>query len=222
MNHYAYLLEFDNGMKYYGARSTHLEPELDASYLGSGRALPKDRYGNKPKKTIVQTFSTREELMKHEHEFLVQYSCCTDPLWYNQRLTSTDRHGQGSPWNVGKQNDRTKFAETYSRRYKNNRSPAMLAAHARTAEKIRGVKNLSKGHKGTSNCAFKPWYYCTPEGECIEVYDTTIRDMAAKIGWSERQIRNRMSSINAHNPAKTLPMKGWIFGHLPKAATVSE
>ena len=47
MYHYAYLLTFPDGMKYVGARSIHFQPELDVTYLGSGKALPKDRHNNR-------------------------------------------------------------------------------------------------------------------------------------------------------------------------------
>lgn len=220
MNHYSYLLEFSNGMRYYGARSTELDPQLDASYLGSGKALPEDRYTtNRPVKTVTNTFNTRKELLEHEKEFLILNRCCTDAGWYNRRLTSTDRHGISNPWNQHKVNNKEKFSRTYSERYKGNRSPAMLAAHARTAELIRGVLNPAKGHKGITNAAFKPWYYITPKGEYVEVLDTTIKDMGNKLGLTTRQISNRFSSVNINKPAKTKPLKGWVFGYLPRPQT---
>lgn len=44
MYHYCYLLEFPDGMKYVGAKSSKLRPDLDTTYLGSGKDLPKDRH----------------------------------------------------------------------------------------------------------------------------------------------------------------------------------
>ena len=156
---------------------------------------------------------------KEEKEPLILNRCCTDAGWYNRRLTSTDRHGISNPWNQHKVNNKEKFSRTYSERYKGNRSPAMLAAHARTAELIRGVRNPAKGHKGITNAAFKPWYYITPKGEYVEVLDTTIKDMGNKLGLTTRQISNRFSSVNINKPAKTKPLKGWVFGYLPRPQT---
>lgn len=216
MNHYAYILTFPDGMQYFGARSTHLDPHLDTTYLGSGSALPQDRKDTcNVSKTIVNTFPTREELMAFEYNFIVQNGCVQSPDWLNRRSRTHDRFGS-EPWNKGISIDRTQAAETYSRRYKNNRTPAMLKAHAETAEKIRGTKNPAKAHHGTDNSGFKPWYYITPEGVYTEVLSQTKGDMAAAFGVSQRQLIHRFHHTNEHQPAKTKPLKGYVFGNLPR------
>lgn len=222
MYHYAYLLTFVNGMQYVGARSTNLNPLLDTTYLGSGRALPKDRHTiNIPRKQILKEFSTREALMVFEKDYIISNGCRRDPRWYNARSATYDRHGE-TPWNKGISIDRTNAGKTFSERYKGNRTPAMIASHATTAERNRGVKNPDKGHLGTTNTAFIPWYYITPEGIYKEIFDVTKRDMAKELGFTERQIGHRFHYTNEHQKAKTLPLKGWTFGNLPKPLDTAE
>ncbi|QKE55153.1 hypothetical protein PP758_gp82 [Pseudomonas phage PAP02] len=213
MNHYAYILTFPDGIKYIGARSTKLAPELDTTYLGSGRDLPCDRKDFKPTKEIIGIFKTRDLLMEFEKAFIDEHDCVVSPDWYNLRFSTHDRHGS-VPHNKGGTVDRTQAAKTFSRRYKGARTPAMIKAHEETAEKIRGTKNPNKGHKGITNCAFRPWYYVTPEGVRVEVHEVTVSDYAERLGFKKHQIVNRMRSNNAHKPAPTKPMKGWIFGVL--------
>lgn len=217
MYHYAYVLEFENNMKYLGARSYHLPPHLDTTYLGSGRGLPADRKDNPDKvfKLVIAEFDTREALMAFEREKIEELGCCEDPIWYNMRKATYDRHGE-EPWNKGKTVDRTKAAATFSARYKGNRTPAMIKAHAETAEKNRGVPNPDKGHKGTDNCAFNPWYYITDAGVYVEVHDTTVTDMATQLGFTYNQLVQRMRAKNAHKVAKKGGTKGWAFGVLPR------
>ena len=222
MYHYAYLLTFADSMKYVGARSTRLTPEMDTTYLGSGRHLPKDRHTtNIPIKQILREFSTREELMEFEKSYIITHECCSNKDWYNARAATYDRHGE-SPWNKGLPIDRTKAAKTFSERYKGNRTPAMIAGHLSTAEKIRGTKNPDKGHKGTTNKAFIPWYYITPEGVYTEVFDKTKRDMAKEFGLTERQLIHGFHYENEHQRAKTIPRKGWTFGNLPRPLDAAE
>ena len=222
MNHYAYLLTFADGMRYIGARSTHLAPELDATYLGSGKALPKDRHesGNVIK-TILAVFLTREELMEYEESFIKLNECATSQDWYNLRTATFDRYGS-LPWNTGVTVPEYISRETFSRRYKGNCSPAMIAAHKATANKTRGVKNPDKGHQSTTNCAFTPWYYITPEGEYVEVHDKTKREAAAFFGVTERQLINRFHHTNEHKVAKYPTLRGYTFGNLPRPTDPTE
>jgi len=223
MNHYAYLLTFTDGMRYIGARSTTLPPELDASYLGSGRSLPKDRHDlRNVTKTILASFLTREELMEYEESFIKLNECTTSQGWYNLRTATNDRHGS-VPWNAGLSTPvGATFSETYSRRYKGNRSPAMIKAHAATAEKNRGVKNPAKGHKSTTNCAFTPWYYITPAGEYVEVHDKTKTEAAESFGVTERQFLHRFHYTNEHKRARYPTLRGYVFGNLPRPTESAE
>lgn len=223
MNHYAYLLTFTNGMRYVGARSTHLAPELDASYLGSGRALPKDRKDTKNViKKILATFLTREELMEYEENFIKLNDCTNSKDWYNQRVASFDRHGS-IPWNIGlSATVADSFSETYSKRYKGNRSPAMIESHKLTAEKNRGVKNPAKGHKSTTNCAFTPWYYITPSEEYVEMTTVTKREAAKSLGVTERQLIHRFNHKNEHKKARYPTLFGYVFGNLPRPTESAE
>lgn len=218
MYHYAYLLTFENGMQYVGARSTHLEPHLDTTYLGSGRKLPKDRHDNRHTvtKVILACFNTREDLMEYEKNFIVQNGCCESNAWYNQRRKTHDRHGS-IPHNKGKSGLPSTSGKTLSQRYGNGyRTPAQIAGAAAMRKKLTGVPNPLKGHSGITNTAFKAWYYITPTGEYVEVHDKTKRDLAPQLGFTERQLINAFHWTNEHKQARTLPRKGWTFGNLPR------
>lgn len=214
MYHYCYLLTFPNGMKYVGAHSTHLEPHLDTSYLGSGKLLPKDRHSiNKPTKKVLGVFKTREELMAFETNYIIQNSCHVSNEWYNIRTSTYDRHGESS-WNTGlkhKFKPRPEFTKRYGKGY---RSPAQIAGAASMREKLTGVSNPAKGHPGIENSGFKPWYSISPLGVRTEYHDKTKQEIAAELGVTPRQLIHRFHYTNEHQPAKTKPLKGWTFGNL--------
>ena len=221
MNHYLYLITFNNSMLYVGAHSSVIKPEVDAMYLGSGADLPERTYKD-CHKTILNTFDTREELLEAELQYIKDNNCVESSSYYNKReLPTFDRHGKTYPDEANIQRGRTKETHPYLKEagkkrslYKGeNRTPAQKAY----AERVTGVKqgsNPLKGHNGTSNSGFVPWYYITPTGIYNEVYDITKRDFAKTIGLTERQLKNRFHSSNRHKPAKGLPCKGWTFGNI--------
>lgn len=206
-------------MKYVGAKSTNIKPELDTTYLGSGRLLPKDRHDNRHtvNKVIIGNFATRDELMEFERNFIIQNNCCKDTQWYNQRVKTYDLHGA-----LGHNNSKSTLASitqglTMTKRYGNGfRTPAQIDGAKRMAVTNTGTKNPFKGHLGTSNSGFVPWYYITPMGDYVEVLDKTKRELAKELGFTERQLTNGFHHTNIHKKARTLPRKGWTFGNLPK------
>jgi len=223
MNHYAYLLTFADGKRYIGARSTTLAPELDTCYLGSGRALPKDRHDLRDvTKVILATFLTREDLMEYE-EFCIRINeCTTSPDWFNLKTTTHDRHGS-EPWNKGTTGLQSSTREIFSRRYGNGyRTPAQVAGAKSMREKLTGMTNPDKAHHGTDNSGFKPWYYITPGGEYIEVHDKTKGEMAAVFGVTQRQLINRFHYTNEHRPARYPILRGYTFGNLPRPTESAE
>lgn len=216
MYHYCYMLVFLDGMKYVGARSTNLKPELDTTYLGSGTELPTERKdaGYPVTKIILGTFSTREELMDFEKNFIVQNGCIDSPDWYNKRTATFDRHGS-EPWNKGVATGQTSHVETFKKRYCNGyRTPAQIAGAESMKEKLTGVKNPDKGLHGVSNNGFKPWYSISPEGKRVEHTAVTKEEFGKGLGVSKRQIYHRFHPTNEHKKARTLPLKGWTFGNL--------
>lgn len=217
MYHYAYLLTFPNGKKYIGARSFHLKPELDTTYLGSGKALPKGRhdYRDLVQKDILQVFDTRKELLEFEKNFIKSNNCIEDENWYNLRLSTFDRHGQKTP-NRKPYDKQTTSGNTLKRRYRNYRTPAQIDGTERMKKALTGVSNPAKGHKGISNSGFIPWYYITPNGDYVEVFDKTKKEMAKELGFTERQLGHGFHHTNEHQCAKSMPRKGWTFGNLPR------
>ena len=223
MFHYAYLLTFQDGKKYIGARSYHLKPELDTTYLGSGKHLPKDRHDNRHlvQKDILAIFDTREELLEFEKNYIIQHDCVNDTSYYNKRYSTYDKHGTKS--SCKKRIEPTTAGKTLSRRYGNGyRTPAQIDGAKRMRQALTGVKNPAKGLKSTKNNAFIPWYYITPEGLYVEVHDKTKREMANLLGFTERQLIHAFHYSNEHKIGKTLPRKGWVFGNLPRPLNTDE
>lgn len=219
MYHYTYLLEFPDGMKYVGVHSTKIRPDLDTCYLGSGRGLP-PRTSNDCKKIILQTFDTRESAVAYEIEFIQLNNCVASPEYYNLRSKTHDKHGSElSEEHIAlisqthKGRDRSDYGNKYTG---NGRTPAQRDGERRMAEKLRGVKNPAKGRKGTDNVGFKPWYSISPNGDYAEYHEMTKDILAYSIGVSYRQIIHRFHHTNEHRRARTLPLKGWTFGNLPR------
>ena len=229
MYHYVYLLEFPDKMLYVGAHSCKFSPQLDSCYLGSGRHLPKNRNRFNCKKTIIGEYLTRKEAMDAELAYIIKHDCVTSKAYYNARLRTFDRHGvtketcPGAATSSRIQKGVTKHdsaairkrGQNFKQYVGKNRTPALLDADRRRGETIRGTKNLAKGHPGTANPAFTPWYYITPAGDYHEVYSTTRKDFAPQLGLTPRQIEHRFHHTNIHKPGKTKPAKGFTFGTLP-------
>lgn len=221
MYHYVYLLTFPDGMMYVGCRSTKLKPELDTTYLGSGRNLPKDRhsYRNLITKDILGEFSSREEALEFESNYIIQHDCVKREDFYNKRVKVFDRVGLSNPNPFNKTLAKKASATYKSRNYKGaNRTPAQKEADKLNSLRTKGTKNPKKGHKGTTNCAFNPWYYITPEGNYVEVLNTT-KEEYAKLGilpFTYRQLAHRFHYTNEHKQGKCHPFKGWVFGNLPR------
>ena len=219
MYHYCYLLSFEDGMKYVGAHSTKIIPELDTTYLGSGTHLPKNRSIFTTSKIILATFETRKELIDYEINFIIENKCVESNEWYNKRTKTYDRYQQ-VPWNKGKTGLTNTHSKTFIERYcKGYRTPAQIAGAKRVGEKIRGTSNPAKGKPGIANSGFKPWYVITPNGEYKEFHDIPKQDAAHLFNVTARQLGHRFHYTNEHKAAKTLPLKGYVFGNLPKPDT---
>lgn len=220
MRHYVYLLEFQDGMKYVGARSCNFDPKLDTCYLGSGSHLPKDRNRFNCKKTVLKEYSNREAAIAAESTYIKEHDCVTSERYYNVRISTFDRYGT-----TGKKQKRNKKLDQKAlkiraekcKQYKGkNRTPALLDADRRRGNTIRGIKNPKKSNPGIENGGFTPWYYITPEGDYHEMHSITRKDFAPQIGLTPRQMEHRFHHTNIHKPGRTKPAKNWIFGTLPR------
>ena len=221
MYHYAYLLTFQDNMKYVGARSTKIKPQLDSTYLGSGRGLPASRHDNRHNinKIILQEFNNREDLIKFEENFIITNNCVESNEWYNQRYSAYDKHSKNHGSSGFTKESRKKAMDTIKRRNYTksaNRTPAQLAHDQWCSDNFTGIKNPAKGHKGVTNQGFVPWYYIDPEGNYVEVHNETKRDKAKQLGFTERQLEHGFHYTNIHQEARTMPRKGWTFGNLPR------
>lgn len=219
MYHYVYLLTFFDGMRYVGAHSTKIKPELDTCYLGSGKALPPRSHKTCHKEILVE-FQTREKAIAYEEAYIIQHECVESDHWYNLRHRVYDRHGSELS-----QEHRDLISKThtgrdrsgYGRRYSGaGRTPAQRAGDIAAGLKIRGTKNPDKGREGVENGGFSPWYYITPDDQYVEVHDRTKQEMALELGFTPRQLGHGLHHTNQHIRATTLPRKGWTFGNLPR------
>lgn len=218
MYHYAYILTFPNNMKYIGARSFRLKPDLDTTYLGSGRYLPKDRHDNRHcvQKEIIKCFNTREELVNFEKSFIIENQCVESSDWYNARKSTYDRYGTKT-LNRAKPTEPYKSGITFKRRYgQGYRTPAQIDGAKRMREKLTGVANPLKAHHGIDNSGFTAWYYINPLGVYVEVHDKTKQEMAEELGFTARQLGHGFHYTNEHKCSNRLPRKGWTFGNLPR------
>lgn len=214
MNHYLYLLTFPDGRKYVGARSTKLPPELDASYLGSGKALP-ERTRHTCIKEILGEYPNRRELLAAETKYIDDHDCVNSTGFYNLRRRNYDKHGKGHEYyRGGNTPEAIARANIIRRTYVgSNRTPAQLAHDARMRGKKTGPCE-AKGHPGISNSAFKPWFYITPEGTRIEVRDCTKKDYAKILGVTPRQLQHRFHKTNIGKKASHPPLKGYLFDYI--------
>ena len=75
-HHYCYLIhDLDNGMKYFGVRSSEKTPETDGRYMGSGTKITeaiKKKGKSKFRKEILAVFDTRDDAMEYEEEYMVE------------------------------------------------------------------------------------------------------------------------------------------------------
>jgi predicted GIY-YIG superfamily endonuclease len=219
MYHYVYLLEFEDGMGYIGVHSTVIKPELDTCYLGSGKHLPL-RTLQSCSKHILKEFSSREEAIAYEIELIDKNNCVASPLWYNARRKTHDKHGSSLSKEhrerISKTHSGIKRPE-YAKKYRGEgRTPAQRAGDVSAGLKLRGTKCPAKGSSGISNSGFTPWYYITPNGKYVEVYDTPKQDYAHKLGFTPRQLGHRFHYTNEHKESNRSPFKGWTFGNLPR------
>ncbi len=124
------------------------------------------------------------------------------------------------PWNKGKTGLINHHSKTFIDKYcKGYRTPAQIEGAKKGAEKIRGTSNPAKGKPGISNNGFKPWYVITPDGVYKEFHDIPKQDAAHLFNVTSRQLGHRFHYTNEHKIAKTLPLKGHVFGNLPKPDT---
>jgi predicted GIY-YIG superfamily endonuclease len=228
MNHYTYLLTFNDGMLYVGVHSTHLDPELDVTYRGSGTELPVIRDESICTKTILALHDSREDAVNAEIQYILEHGCVESEHYYNQRLKTFDKYGQKAETHPNIRSMQSKLkgrtedthgylrgtAQKLSNYCGENRTPAQKAADVRLSETTKGIPNSKKGHKGISNQAFTPWYFIDDLGNKTEVYDITKKDYASTLGLTPRQMEHRFHYTNIDKPKKSGILKGWIFGNL--------
>lgn len=92
--HYTYILRLFDGREYIGVRSSVTSPELDSKYLGSSKYIKKQDVAFK---SIIETFETRQEAIRHEIELHDRYDVCRNPNFANrakQTVAGFDSQGR--------------------------------------------------------------------------------------------------------------------------------
>lgn len=92
--HYVYeITNTTNGMRYIGARSSKVKPELDTKYMGSSKPLKKaiqEEGLSHFSKLILAVFPTREKALEYEVFLHTRFNVDKDPMFYNKaKQTST-------------------------------------------------------------------------------------------------------------------------------------
>jgi len=82
MQHYTYLIEYKNGLKYMGVRSCKCKPEEDTSYVGSSKHTPNS--SEILFKNILNTYSSRAEAIEAEIAFHAEHGVATNSEYYNK------------------------------------------------------------------------------------------------------------------------------------------
>lgn len=134
MNHYTYELLYSNGLKYLGVRSCKCNPEEDTKYIGSSKYTPNKLL---VAKTILRTFNSRKEAIKHE-QFLQRYANVVEnPYYYNKSIqTSTKFDTTG-----------LRYKHTPEHREKIRKS---LTGRKRSKEECEAISKAKKGIKRTA------------------------------------------------------------------------
>lgn len=231
MNHYTYEIEFENGMKYVGVRSCKCDPKED-NYLGSSKIIPPKLYST-CEKHILHTFETRIEALYDEIRMHEELDIAVNPNYYNQvKQTSKKFDQQGTAKETHKHiaamadklKGRSKKDYEYLKQAGKkrsslrgtNRTEAQQAGSIKMGETIKGVKNPAKGNPSINHPRYRPWYYITPSGEYIEVYDTVrnyIAEDKAPKEFTQRAITYAMC-CKCHLPLLKGCLKDYVFGWL--------
>lgn len=167
MYHYVYLLiNTITGHKYIGKRSCNIHPNLDTSYMGSSRYVPKEQCD----KIILSLHSSSKLALDEEIRLHNLYEVGINPDFYNkakQTSTSFDTTGIKTKMKpetkvkIGLANKGVSKTLTNEQREK-------LKAHLakfRTPEvrkKASTTLSIQGSNKGIKNSQFTPWYISTP------------------------------------------------------------
>lgn len=213
MNHYTYEIKFENGMKYLGVRSCKCPIEEDV-YTGSSKLIPSELYAT-CEKTILATFSTRIDAQQDEIKRHAELDVARNPEYYN----GVNAKSTGfSPIGLTKSHSENvrKRAEKFRAYRGANRTEAQKEADLKVSKFQKGRKCPEKGNSGMDNHKVKPWYYITPQGDYVEVYDS-IRSylLTHEVfkDWKPSKIYERIST-KPHIPGVRGALKGYTFGYL--------
>jgi len=232
MYHYLYLITFKNNMLYVGSHSTKNIPEDDVTYLGSGVDLPERNYLTCSKE-ILNTYSSREELLEAEMLYILENDCVSSEIYYNKRYRATfDKLGQTASSHINiaitaaKLKGRSKHTHPYLKEsglkksfYKGDNRTPLQKQHADNMRGISTGKNPAKGIPSIDSHNFVPWYYIDSQGKYTEVLDYTKGEYAKLMGWKSNMIRVRCQKCNEHLPIRKGKLKGYIFGNLDTKPT---
>lgn len=82
MNHYTYLITYDDGKKYMGVRSCKCSPEQDIAYFGSSKHTPDKTHV--VSKEILAKYPTREKAITAEIHYHQLHDIAANPQYYNK------------------------------------------------------------------------------------------------------------------------------------------
>lgn len=231
MHHYTYEIVFENGMKYVGVRSCKCEPHED-NYLGSSKIIPPELYPT-CEKHILKTFPTRIEALYDEIRMHDELDIALNPKYYNQvKQTSKKFDQQGTTKEThkhiaamaeklrGRSKKDYKYIEEAAKKKSSlrgsNRTEAQILGQIKCQKTITGTKNPAKGNPSTAHPRYRPWYYITPQGEYVEIYDTVrnyIAEKKAPSKFNQRAITYAMC-VKCHLPLLKGGLKDYVFGWL--------
>jgi hypothetical protein len=188
---YTYLLiNENNGMMYIGKRQSRLLPDLDTSYMGSSRHVPKEECD----KIILSEFSTSLEATEDEIRLHSMYDVATNPKFYNRaKQTSTKFDTTGTTFTMTKQHcenisKATKGVKKTLTPEQRQLNKDRLTSYRTPEVRAKAAASLKANgsNKGIKNSQFKPWYISTDTVTHL-FFDISKNEKSIKDGYKSKK-----------------------------------
>jgi group I intron endonuclease len=112
------------------------------------------------------------------------------------------------------------YGKTFSKEHREKISKSLKNSDkTRKPKSAEHKRKIGEAHKnmwlGTNSMTFTPWYYITPDGNRVDVYDTTKRDWAKNNGIiPESKVLCRFEKRKLDKKIPRGYFKGWVFGNI--------
>ena len=157
MNHYTYLIQYEDGKLYHGVRSCEC-PVGEDGYVGSSKHTPNDTV---VAKHIVTTHDSRGEALKEEVWYHKEYDVKSNFDYYNRSNQTSDRFEFDWSGINHKDSSKTKISKSLTGKkhsvehiLNNSKAQSYYVGDKRTEAQLRGDKEQAKNISGTNHHRF--------------------------------------------------------------------